>query len=1095
MDDSDDDGSQSAPEGARGRARRQAEERFRIGRFRGLITAVTAVRDTVEDDRQRARERESHLQKLLDEKEKESAKRDSELSVQLRCAGRSYQSLLTAVRDLTEQLRVEEQRRHTEVAALEAQLKGAKVSQTKADEPWKEELKKRDLKIIKLQEQIPELEKAVLKERDQLPPVVAKYEEEIRIHNLAKDAILKENLELREQMVMEAKTAAEVLEKEKERAAVDLKEVRDELKSVKAVQDTLTTPFEKQIKELQLQIVGLQNEIDTVDYTPYEEQVAVQEAGYRRLVRDFELNMHANKENVDTMRQNFERVVAALDRKIQEQEREMDKMMEPLRAEIKSKDIAVKQIEKKMEELKGEEAEYREEQAAILDETKRELDAAKLAVKNAHAEAMEQKAAFEKLNQQVEEDGSWQKVLQYKMKLDEVVKKTDDLVAGKDKELKEKTDMIMKLQRRVLEETEALQELDKEWDVRVQKKEEGYMKLVAELRYAEGQIVEERERVEACKREIAARDADIQRLKEEHTEELRIRLQDRQELEEEIRRLIEDAANDQAWHNSDIDRRDLEDKLDKQRILSEDRVKDLLVEMSRRDRTIEELQIALAEIRTQTEQARKDAEEKIREVETIIRNRDRAILNLKNEIEYLNDSWEIKYNRLNHLYEKMQKKYEDIIGPGGHAEKDSRILYLKDENDLLVTQVAELKEQIKKQKRRIMDLEIDIDQVMRETADIILEKERGMAEMIGENAKLQTALRHEIELRDQLVQEHKAEKAAMVRSQEERIAALEQLVESLRFTDRQELVDKIEVWKKAYERAILSRDDAEDEYQQVIDVNAKQLRSMAQDYADAQVKIHEVKLEGEIKLDELDEEWKKKEVVWTEDRKDLDKKILELENLLLHERMKVNKAEQKADHLKAPDPELDRLRELLKQKEWELEQVEGGKHNLLAEISRLSVEVPNMDGVIEELTEKYEAKLVLKDKKMEALVQEHKEINEILEIELKQARQSCKLIEEQVRVFPNPFELEIQEMRDKYAQMQAGMQKMMYENIELRQQYKDLKEETDNTIEAQEENLHLAGMLLKEVAGLGALRDLAPEHMRELENALHIDIDGDGVVG
>lgn len=44
---------------------------------------------------------------------------------------------------------------------------------------------------------------------------------------------------------------------------------------------------------------------------------------------------------------------------------------------------------------------------------------------------------------------------------------------------------------------------------------------------------------------------------------------------------------------------------------------------------------------------------------------------------------------------------------------------------------------------------------------------------------------------------------------EARITQLEQLVEAMRFTDREELVDTIDVWKRAYERICIARDEME----------------------------------------------------------------------------------------------------------------------------------------------------------------------------------------------------------------------------------------------------------------------------------------------
>merc|ERR1719454_1942027 len=106
----------------------------------------------------------------------------------------------------------------------------------------------------------------------------------------------------------------------------------------------------------------------------------------------------------------------------------------------------------------------------------------------------------------------------------------------------EKTAIIARLQKKVHDDTKRFEEFAQLWDGRVQEKEKGYNKSVAELAFAEGQIVEERKRTEIERQKVKARERDIARLKLEHTEELRIREKYRAELEpiiEELKRKVE----------------------------------------------------------------------------------------------------------------------------------------------------------------------------------------------------------------------------------------------------------------------------------------------------------------------------------------------------------------------------------------------------------------------------------------------------------------------------------------------------------------------------------------------------------------------------
>merc|ERR1712203_301088 len=183
-------------------------------------------------------------------------------------------------------------------------------------------------------------------------------------------------------------------------------------------------------------------------------------------------------------------------------------------------------------------------------------------------------------------------------------------------------------------------------------------------------------------------------------------------------------------------------------------------------------------------------------------------------------------------------------------------------------------EMIKKQKRQIRDLQLDIDMHMKETADLIAEKERGIAEMIGDMAKLQTRLREDQELRDRLVKELQEEKKDIVESFQTRIEQLEQLVEFLRFNDRQELVNKIAVWKAAYARVSNQRDELEDYYIEQVDLGRLQVKNMIQENTEIAEKVQDEKIKAQMEADEIEEKWKGKAALWKLDKEKLEKDLV-----------------------------------------------------------------------------------------------------------------------------------------------------------------------------------------------------------------------------
>merc|ERR1719450_1203684 len=93
-------------------------------------------------------------------------------------------------------------------------------------------------------------------------------------------------------------------------------------------------------------------------------------------------------------------------------------------------------------------------------------------------------------------------------------------------------------------------------------------------------------------------------------------------------------------------------------------------------------------------------------------------------------------------------------------------------------------------------------------------------------AKLENKYRDEQILRERLLKQKDVERAALAESFQARVEQLEQLMEAMRFNDREELLDKIELWKKNYERVCVERDEIEDHYKDLLETKQGQLQAM-----------------------------------------------------------------------------------------------------------------------------------------------------------------------------------------------------------------------------------------------------------------------------
>lgn len=1070
-------------------------KKYNIKQYKGLVGSISDVKKTIDRERREANEKQEMLELRMKQNESESALVQKELSVQLRCAGRSYQQLLGATRDLTEQLRVEEDRRLVEIEALEKQIKDLKLQLSHAAKPWKEEVAKRDLKILKLQEAAVDQEARLKTALGAIAPVEARAAEEIRARDEQFEIVISQISIIKADYEQQLVEKDEIYEIEVERAKKEMAVQVFKIKDIEEKASKIAGPFEKQIKDLHKQIQGLENQLSKVDYTPYEEKLRLREIGYEKLVKDFQVKQGLNYENIERMRAGFEITLERMDKKIQENEAECKKRLKPWTELVEKREREISQLNERFETLKVDEKAYRERQGEILAEVTKERDVARKAEELARQEAQQFKLEAQAMKESRKSDTTRKKIQMLQLKLDEVTKRCETTVRQKDREIKQKTDTITNLQQRVKEEVKDREELDNLWDHRVQKKEEGYGLVCANLAFAEGQILEERRRTEVARETIRRRERSIERLNNEHVEELGVRLDSHQALSKHIRDLEGqlDQAQARLMKERNV-RTAIEIEFDRIRKRYEDQVADLRVEMVRRDKQRELVEKELEDVRKEFEKSREDWCDKQRDLDDMVRARDRLIISLKNEIEFINDSWEVKYNRLMQLFEKLQKKYEECVGPGGAQEAQKRTRDLKIEIERLVKEILDLKEMIKKQKRQIRDLQLDYDILVKETADIIAEKERGIAEMVGDMAKLENRLRAETELRERLVREITAEKMAIVASFEGRIRQLEQQVMAMRFTDREELLDTIDVWKRAYERVCLERDELEDYYKDLLDLKDRQVIKMAQEYAELQDRITFEQLKGQQSLEECEDKWKKMQAKWGIQEMELQKQIKQLSierDQAIRER---DRERGIADSRAIPDPELDVLRAKVKEKEQQLASVEAGIANIVADNCNLRDEINNFEVEMEQAQANIEPQIRWREERYEAMVKEHDDIKKVLQMELLRAQETCKTIEEQVRKFPQPFEQELKEAEDKYAQSQAGLIKLSSQNVTLKQQMLDEKEGRAKDVALYEEQLALAATILREVGQLGLLKNLPAAQISELESALGVDLDGDGSV-
>jgi len=188
------------------------------------------------------------------------------------------------------------------------------------------------------------------------------------------------------------------------------------------------------------------------------------------------------------------------------------------------------------------------------------------------------------------------------------------------------------------------------------------------------------------------------------------------------------------------------------------------------------------------------------------------------------------------------------------------------------------------------------------------------------------------------------------------------------------------------------------------------------------------------------------------------------------------------------DPAIALHKAKISELEEQMKMVEAGKQSIIDENASLRVETVGVDSQLEDVHAIYRPQLAAKDKEIKMMEQRHDELKQILKLEMVRAQETCQEVEEQVKRFPDPFLEEIAEMQDKYAQMQAGMQKIQMENLFLQESNEKTKKEMEKEIKQLEKALGLAKTLLHEVSTLEALKHLSTSEARRAEMDLGMGV-------
>ncbi|CAE7239579.1 unnamed protein product, partial [Symbiodinium microadriaticum] len=151
---------------------------------------------------------------------------------------------------------------------------------------------------------------------------------------------------------------------------------------------------------------------------------------------------------------------------------------------------------------------------------------------------------------------------------------------------------------------------------------------------------------------------------------------------------------------------------------------------------------------------------------------------------------------------------------------------------------------------------------------------------------------------------------------------------------KKELVNTIDVWKRAYERICIARDEMEEDFESQLVMKDKQLRKMALDSAEEREAVKKEIESWKEKVLQVEEEWKMKMVPLHVQKDELEKKIVELERNVLIKEQELRRALRLADS-RLEDPEKEEMKRRLKELESCIKKQQEGIQVLIEENTKL----------------------------------------------------------------------------------------------------------------------------------------------------------------
>lgn len=1071
--------------------------------YKKLVNNIGGLQDSLKAERQAVEDRIARLEESKQKTVDQQKNVQVMLGKQVSAANRGYQMMLGEFHSLHR----EYSKLHEDFGAFKEQAKEeakqAAFELFEANKRAEAGYLERDEKIVELRAQLPELTATITG----LDRVIVELKEAHSKEVVNWDALLKDarswSNNLQGELDVERQKFVD-RELEMKSLLTDTDKQRLIMIERKKHMDDVCERLETELAAEKAKVAQLEYEKATDDTAErvrkeceedFQKYLSLKDAGFEKLMKDFVTMQEGSVRQVEGIREEAKAQITRLEKQLHAKAQECDTTKERFEKKLRAKEEECSKLLRKLMTVTQREEERRVEEESGGGEWNLMLNVAKKALQDQIEENERLKAEVQGSSESgTNEKKNYEaKIAALQANLRKLASSVEIQISAKDEEVKRVMKGIHTMRLEVDAERARSDEKEKMWLERVEAKEIAYDRLLGEVsvlerkvKRAEEYAVEVWSKVRVKEREIVAQMMRYEERLDELRKKVEVAVEEKKAIEEEVKEAKRATEEVKVYYEKIIvEQREEFVVIEKQ----------LRMEIAELNQTIKERQQEIFDLMKEME--RKEAEWKAKEEELLatIKEREREIDALKTEMKYRLEQLQAEIDELQESYDLLKRKYDaDLTGDNSVASLKQSLERLQRQLKEMQSKLEALMAKVKELRQIIREKDFIIEDVKRECADIVLQKEQAYQALLKDMNKIRDEIDEERKMLQRKFYEMGQEFKKQKLMYEQKLVDLEAELEKEKQTQLivQKLKEEIEEWKVRFAEEVKQREVITRDLRETVSVKENGIQRLIKDTFEYENKIADLKKKHEETIEGYEEKLTRKERSWLKKAHGWEKKEKAL-------RVDIEKALYLANDPDKIRKEKER-REMERQIKQKLEERVGIQAEEIAaaqvavkemaeentQIRSLLAEKKGDLGKNEALLER---RLEHQARRFKRLMVENEDLRQTLIGEMDKADQNLRDLEAQFLDMPNPFADEVAELRQSYEDSQSVMQQLGRENFELIAELRTVKTNAVETQKELERKLTFTIEMLNKVKAMETVKLIANADFLQ-----DLDADGSGDV-